>query len=323
VLPAGSAARQVADALRSQFPPTPAAPAQIVVEAPASASSRLQSYAQAVAAVPNVTSVTTPRPVGNATWELDAVISGSTTSQQAQDAVAGIRSVPAAYPRYVTGATAIYADRQSTLASHLPLAVTIVVLVTLAVLFAMTGSIVLPLKAILMNALTISAAFGILVWIFQDGRFQGLLGYTGQGALDSTQPILLFATAFGLSTDYGVFLLSTIKEGRDRGLPTRDAVALGLQRTGRIVTSAALLLVVAVGAFGVSSLIFIKEYGIGTAAAIAIDAVVVRALLVPSLMALLGDWNWWAPRPLRWLHRRLGLSRLDSDATSAEERSVA
>jgi RND superfamily putative drug exporter len=167
--------------------------------------------------------------------------------------------------------------------------------------------VILPLKAVLMNALTLSAAFGILVLVFQDGRLEGLLDYTSQGALESTQPIVLFAIAFGLSTDYGVFLLSRIKEARDAGASDEEAVALGLQRTGRIVTAAALLFCVAIGAFATSEIVFIKQVGIGTALAVLIDATIVRALLVPSLMRLLGRWNWWAPRPLRRLHDKLGI----------------
>jgi uncharacterized membrane protein YdfJ with MMPL/SSD domain len=171
----------------------------------------------------------------------------------------------------------------------------------------MTGSVVLPVKAVLMNVLTLSAAFGILVLVFQDGRLEGLLGYTSQGALEATMPVLLFAVAFGLSTDYGVFLLARIKEARDRGASDSEAVAMGLERTGRIVTAAALLFSVAIGAFATSQIIFIKENGVGTALAVLIDASIVRALLVPSLMELLGKWNWWSPRLLRRLHARVGL----------------
>jgi RND superfamily putative drug exporter len=156
--------------------------------------------------------------------------------------------------------------------------------------------------------LGLSAVFGILVLIFQDGRLEGLLGYTSQGALEATQPLLLFALAFGLSTDYGVFLLSRIKEARDGGASDSEAVAIGLERTGRIVTAAALLFSVAIGAFVTSEIVFIKELGLGTALAVLIDASIVRALLVPSLMELLGKWNWWAPRPLRRLYARVGLS---------------
>jgi RND superfamily putative drug exporter len=186
-------------------------------------------------------------------------------------------------------------------------AITIVTIATIVLLFLMTGSLLLPIKAVVMNLLTLSAAFGVLVLIFQDGRFQDVLQYTSQGALESTQPVLLFAIVFGLSTDYGVFLLTRIKEAHDAGVPNTEAVATGLQRTGRIITAAALLFCVAIGAFATSQIIFIKELGIGIAAGVLVDATIVRAFLVPSLMALLGRWNWWAPRPLRRLYSRAGL----------------
>jgi RND superfamily putative drug exporter len=172
----------------------------------------------------------------------------------------------------------------------------------------LTGSVILPVKALVMNLLTVSAAFGVLVLIFQDGRLEGLLDYTSRGALDSTQPLVLLAIVFGLSTDYGVFLLTRIKEARDTGAPSDEAVSAGLERTGRIVTAAALLFTVAIGAFATSEIVFIKQVGIGTAAAVLIDATIIRALLVPSLMKLFGERNWWAPRPLRRLHERLRLA---------------
>ena len=183
----------------------------------------------------------------------------------------------------------------------------VVIAATVILLFLMTGSVVLPVKAVLMNALGLSAVFGILVLIFQDGNLQGLLSYQSTGALDATQPILLFVIGFGLATDYGVFLLSRIKEAHDAGMPNSQAVAVGLERTGRIVTAAALLFAVAIGAFATSPIVFIKELGIGAALAVLIDASIIRALLVPSLMELLGPWNWWAPKPLRRLHARIGL----------------
>ena len=167
-----------------------------------------------------------------------------------------------------------------------------------SLLFFVTRSFVLPVKAVVMNVLGLLAAFGILVFVFQDGRLEGLLGYQSQGALELTQPVLLAAIAFGLATDYGVFLLSRIREAHDDGLGNREAVALGLERTGRVITAAALLFCVAVGAFATSDVLIVKEVGLGIALAVAIDASLVRALLVPSLMALLGDWNWWAPRRL-------------------------
>ena len=230
-------------------------------------------------------------------------------SDRSKEIVKRIRDLPTGSASVqVTGFTAHFIDLQSSLVNHLPAALAVVALATFVVLFLFTGSVILPLKALLMNVLSLSAVFGILVLIFQDGRFEGLLGYTSQGALESTQPLLLFAVAFGLSTDYGVFLLSRIKEARDGGASDSEAVAIGLERTGRIVTAAALLFSIAIGAFVTSEIIFIKELGLGTALAVLIDASIVRALLVPSLMQLLGKWNWWAPRPLRRLHQRIGLS---------------
>lgn len=175
------------------------------------------------------------------------------------------------------------------------------------VLLLMTGSLVLPLKAVLMNLLTLAATFGILVFVFQWGHGAGLFGTEAQNALDATQPVLLFAMVFGLSTDYGVFLLARIKEARDAGVGEAESVAQGLGRTGRVVTAAAVLFCVALGALATSEIVFIKQLGLGTALGVLLDATIVRALLVPSLMRLLGQWNWWAPAPLRWLYERFGL----------------
>ena len=218
-----------------------------------------------------------------------------------------IRGLDAPFPVQVGGETAAFLDQQTAIGDSLPLALAILCTTTLVLLFLMTGSVVLPVKALIMNLLTLSAAFGLLVLIFQDGRLEGLLAFDSQGALEATQPVLLFCAAFGLSTDYGVFLLTRIKEARDAGLGERESVAVGLERTGRIVTYAALLFCIAIGAFATSQIVFIKEVGVGTALAVLIDAFLVRALLVPSLMALLGRWNWWAPRPLARLHARFGL----------------
>jgi RND superfamily putative drug exporter len=191
---------------------------------------------------------------------------------------------------------------------HLPIAAAIIIVSTLLVLFLMTGSVVLPLKQLLLNVLNLAAVFGILVWIFQDGNLEGLLDFESQGNIEQTIPILLFAVSFGLSTDYGVFLFSRIKEARDEGATDGDAVAIGLERTGRIITSAALLFAIAIGAFATSQIIFIKLNGVGGALSVLIDATIIRALLVPSLMALLGQWNWWSPRWLRRIYWRFGLS---------------
>jgi uncharacterized membrane protein YdfJ with MMPL/SSD domain len=186
--------------------------------------------------------------------------------------------------------------------------VAVVAAVTIAVLFAMTGSVVLPLVQVALNAAGFAAVLGVLVLVFQDGRLEDLLGFTSSGGLESTQLLLLFATVFGLSTDYGVFLLARIKEARDRGHGDATAVAVGVERTGRIVTAAALLFAVAFGAFVTSQIVVLKVLGLGSALAVLLDATVVRALLVPSLLHLLGRRAWWAPSPLRRLHARVRLS---------------
>ena len=184
------------------------------------------------------------------------------------------------------------------------------IVATLIVLFLMTGSVILPVKQLLMNALNLSAVFGILVLVFQDGRLEGLLDYRSQGALEQTMPILLFAVVFGLSTDYGVFLLSRIKEAHDPGASDSEAVAIGLERTGRIVTAAALLFAIAIGAFATSQIIFIKENGVGTALAVLIDASHHPGPAGPVADGAARRWNWWAPKPLRRLHYRFGLSEV-------------
>jgi len=176
---------------------------------------------------------------------------------------------------------------------------------TLLLLWLMTGSVVLALKALAMNALTLGVATGVLVLVFQDGRFQSLLGYDGQGGIEQANFLVLAAIAFALSTDYGVFLLGRIKEAHDDGLADREAIVTGIGSTGRLVSVAAILLAVALGAFATSQIVFIKEIGVGAVVAVLVDAFVVRALLVPSLMALLGRWNWWSPAFLRRLHTRV------------------
>jgi RND superfamily putative drug exporter len=302
VLPESASARQVDDVLRAEFPPYRDTPVTLAVEGGAGEAGRV---AQAAAEVPGAAAVREPRELRGGVFAIDVISRAPPLDDRSQELVRDLRALDGG--ALVTGSTAGYLDLQDSLGDHLPLVLAIVVLVTIAVLFVMTGSVILPIKQILMNALGLSAVFGILVLIFQDGRFEGLLGYTSQGGLESTQPLLLFAVVFGLSTDYGVFLLSRIKEARDAGHSDSESVALGLERTGRIVTAAALLFSIAIGAFVTSQIIFIKELGLGTAFAVLIDATIIRALLVPALMQLLGRWNWWAPAPLARLHARIGL----------------
>lgn len=306
-LPANNDARQVYQTLQRDFGWPQGAVLNVVVEAPSSASADVKTFADSLKSLSGVIQVTPPQPISSDTWKFDVQTNSGNFDPAAQTLVQDVRLKPAPFTFLVGGQPAVFADLQASLASRLPLAITIVAFATIVLLFLMTGSLLLPIKAVVMNLLTLSAAFGVLVLIFQDGRLQDLLQYTTQGALESTQPVLLFAIVFGLSTDYGVFLLTRIKEAHDAGVPNTEAVATGLQRTGRIITAAALLFCVAIGAFATSQIIFIKELGIGIAAGVLVDATIVRAFLVPSLMALLGQWNWWAPRPLRWLYGRARL----------------
>ncbi len=304
VLPPEQSARAVDDALQAEFPPSETAPVYVVLAR--GEAGQVNAYARRLGELGGQAAPPRVQPAGDG-FRVDLLARGQPLSGDAKALVEEVRDVPAPGPARVGGQTAAFLDQQTSLGATLPLALVILATTTLVILFLMTGSVILPIKALVMNLLTLSAAFGLLVLIFQDGRFEGLLSFTSQGALESSQPVLLFAVAFGLSTDYGVFLLTRIKELHDQGVPNDEAVALGLQRTGRIVTFAALLFVIAIGAFATSQIIFIQQLGVGTALAVLIDATIVRALLVPSLMKLLGEWNWWAPRPLARLHARIGL----------------
>jgi RND superfamily putative drug exporter len=307
VLPRDHSARVVDDALQTEFPPNRATPVYVAARGDAGDKAAVERYARRLGQVPGVVGEPRVQPA-RGVYRIDMVARGRPLGEAAKETVRDVRAVAAPVPVRVGGITAAFLDQQKALSDSLPIALAILTTTTLVILFLMTGSVVLPIKALVMNLLTLSAAFGLLVLIFQDGHLEGLLGFTSQGALESSQPVLLFAVAFGLSTDYGVFLLTRIKEAHDAGASNEEAVALGLERTGRIVTFAALLFVIAIGAFATSQIIFIKQLGVGTALAVLIDATIVRAVLVPSLMRLLGDRNWWAPRPLARLHRRIGLS---------------
>ena len=307
VLPTSASARQTYDTVSEQFPPYHETPIWIDLEGggPKAAA----AFSREVRGVEGISEVAPPQRLAPGVTVLQATSAHPFASDASQEAVKAIRNLPepAGATILVSGATADFVDFQSSLGEHLPYALAIIVLATLVILFLMTGSVVLPVKSLLMNFLNLSAVFGLLVLIFQDGRLEGFLDYTSPGAIEQTMPILLFAVAFGLSTDYAVFLLSRIKEARDNGASDSESVAIGLERTGRIVTAAALLFAVAMFAFATSKIIFIKENGVGTALAVLIDATIIRALLVPSLMELLGKWNWWAPAPLRRLHERWGI----------------
>jgi RND superfamily putative drug exporter len=308
VLPESASARQAYDTVSERFPPYHETPIWIDVEGGGPrAATQLTGEVEKVA---GVAEVLPPQRLDGGVTALQAISANPFASEASKETVKTIRDLPepAGTSVLVGGASADFVDFQASLSSHLPYALAIVIVSTLVILFLMTGSVVLPIKSLIMNFLNLSAVFGALVLIFQDGRLEGFLDYTSPGAIEQTMPILMFAVAFGLSTDYAVFLLSRIKEARDNGASDSESVAMGLERTGRIVTAAALLFAVAMAAFATSQIIFIKENGVGVALAVLIDASIIRALLVPALMELLGKWNWWAPRPLRRLHERWGIS---------------
>ncbi|HET6570941.1 MAG TPA: MMPL family transporter [Solirubrobacterales bacterium] len=308
VLPGDASARQAYDVVTDEFPPYREAPVWVSVKGGSRA--QVGRVAAEVRHTPGIAAVQPPRRLRGGVTAIQAISAHPFTSEASQTTVERVREIAAPHGTTVLvgGATADFVDFQASLARHLPIAFAIIVVATLIILFLMTGSAILPIKSLIMNVLNLSAVFGLLVLIFQDGRLEGLLDYTSTGGIEQTMPILLFAVAFGLSTDYAVFLLSRIKEARDGGASDSESVAIGLERTGRIVTAAALLFAVAIGAFATSQIIFIKQNGVGTALAVLIDASIIRALLVPSLMQLLGKWNWWAPAPLRRLHARYGIS---------------
>jgi RND superfamily putative drug exporter len=306
VLPTTASARQVNDALNTDFPPNRTSPLEVVVGRPAN-SAQVKALAARISRLADVSAVAPVEPAGADSALLAVAPVHGPLTAATERLVKNVRAIREPFYVGVAGETASFVDLEHSLTVHLPAVLAIVVCATLIILFLMTGSVILPVKAVLMNFLTLSAMLGILVLIFQDGNLQSVLSFRSEGALDATQPIFLFAVGFGLATDYGVFLLSRIKEAHDAGVPNSEAVAVGLERTGRIVTAAALLFAVAIGAFATSQIVFIKELGLGAALAVLIDASIIRALLVPSLMELLGGINWWAPGPLRRLHRRIGL----------------
>jgi RND superfamily putative drug exporter len=314
VLPASAQPRQVAETITRDFAVNGAQTVTLVVHAGPAGSTpggssvgALVGRAQAVAAG-QAGLVGPPRYLGRDTWDAELVPHGSVGSAANQRLVHNLRALASPPTLLVGGGTAWFIDQKAAIAAHTPLTLAILVLVTGGFLFVMTGSLVIPVLALLMNLLTVAVGAGLLVLVFQDGRFlSSLLGFTPIGGLEESNLVLLFIIAFALSTDYGVFLFARIKEAHDDGLAARDAVAYGLERTGRLVTAAALLFCVAIGAFVTSDIFFIKELGFGAALAVAIDATFVRALLVPALMGRLGERAWWAPRPLRRLHARIGL----------------
>ena len=259
---------------------------------------------------------------GDAGW-MSVVPSIQMASPEGEHLVSEIRSIDSEDEILVGGQTAELIDTRASISERLPLALGIIAVLTGILLFLLSGSLLVPIKALVLNLLSLTATFGAMVWIFQDGHLSGLLDFTATGAIDTSTPILMFCIAFGLSMDYEVFLLSRIKEEHDRTGDNDHAVALGLERTGRIVTAAALLLSVSFLAFGTSGVSFIKMFGIGLAIAVLMDAFVIRGFLVPAFMKLAGDANWWAPAPLRRFHARFGIAEAEEHDVRSEPVATA
>lgn len=306
-IPKDQSARVVADAQERDFGGAGRTPVVAVVDAPSTAGAQVAELTGRIGRIDGVRRAQA-RDLGRGTWTVSASVAGDPAGPRAVEVVREIRALEGLVPARVTGPAAAFEDQQDAIARSLLPAGLVLAALTFGVLWLMTGSILLPIKAIAMNVLTVGAALSPLVLIYQDGRLEGLLGYTSSGGVEPTDFLVTAALIFALSTDYGVFLLGRIKEAHDEGLPTREAVAAGVASTGRVVTAAAILMAVAIGAFSTSSISFIQQIGIATAAGVLIDAFVVRTFLVPSLMGLMGRWNWWSPRPLRRLHAHVGLS---------------
>ena len=308
-LPRSSPSRQLFEAVDGRFPGGGTDPVTVVVES-APGNPLVADYLRRVEGLPGVARVE-PRPGTPPTITvLDVIPEGASEGSVATRLVERIRDLERPVAAGVTGPAAFLVDYRDSLTSRLPYALGLIGLATFALLFLMTGSVVVPVKAIVMNVLSLGASFGALVWVFQEGHLSGLLGFDAPGMVDITVPVLIFVFAFGLSMDYEVFLLSRIKEAWDQTGDNDLAVALGLQRTGRIVTSAAALIVVVFLGFAAGELLTIKEVGVGMAIAVLLDATVVRMLLVPATMKLMGRWNWWAPPALRRFHDRHGLAEV-------------
>jgi putative drug exporter of the RND superfamily len=331
VLPQSAQAHQVGDSLRTQFSSNAISTITAVTTDLSSAPNAIGDYASTLSRVPNVTAVTSAAgtfsagravaPPGAAsmtkgdTTYLDIHSNTDPQADSGRALLAAVEDVPAPWDVRYTGQTAINNDSLAALGSAMPYAIGLIALATFIVLFLFTGSIVLPLKALVLNTLSLSATFGAMVWVFQEGHFGWLFpDLTTTGYLVPTMPPLMFCLAFGLSMDYEVFLLSRIREAwlesPQTSADNAHAVALGLGRTGRIVTAAAVLMAIVFAAIAGSRVSFMMLFGTGLTIAVLVDATIVRGILVPAFMRLAGRWNWWAPRPLAKLHARFGLAEL-------------
>ena len=305
LLPVSSPQRQFFTDLEDRFPDATSPAVTVVADAPVE---DVAEWAEEIARLDDVASVEEPEERGDLVVLGVRVESGDPLGQDAQDLVGELRAEEPGFETWVTGQAAGLLDFTADLRERAPYAVGAVILATFVLLFLMTGSVLIPLKALVMNVVSLGASLGVLVWVFQQGHLEELLGFTSTGGIEAFVPALTLAFGFGLAMDYEVFLLSRVVEQRHRGAPNDEAVERGLQRSGRIITSAALIIVIVFSGFVAGQLLVIKEVGVALAVAVLIDATLVRMLLVPATMTLLGEWNWWAPRPLRRLHGRLGLT---------------
>jgi trehalose monomycolate/heme transporter len=312
MLPSGTQSRVVADELAADFPGGNVSPIRVLISGADAGTAK--AFEQRIASVPGITAVSvTAQNTGNTLFAAD--FAGDASAPAAQHLVTDIRALapPAGSTVMVGGTSAGVVDQLASLGARLPWMLLMVGVITFLILAVGFGSVLVPIKAIVMNLLSISAAFGAVTWIFQDGHLSGPLGFTGTGYVEASQPVLMLAILFGLSMDYEVFLVSRIRERWDDLGDNRAAVASGVQRTGRIITTAALLLCIVVGAFTSSGITFLKMIGVGMVVALLIDATLVRLLLVPATMRLLGRFNWWAPRFLQTLYGRYGFREEDGE----------
>ena len=323
-LPRSSEVRATALALMDRFPARGTDPV-VVVASIDQKDPAFTTWLTEVAAIDKVagTSLRPGTPDGLSVVEV--VPEGTSQGDAATGVVRTLRANPPSFDTQIGGPAAELIDVKARLGDRLPYAALLICLATLILLFLMTGSLIVPIKAVVMNVLSLSASFGALAWIFQEGHLAGVLGFDSVGALDLWMPILILIFAFGLSMDYEVFLLSRIKEIHDHTGDNDLAVAVGLQRSGRIITSAAALIVVVFAGFAAGEVLAIKQLGVGLAIAVIVDATLVRTLLVPATMKLLGERNWWAPAPMRRFYERYGLHEPPSemDTMPGQSTSVA
>jgi RND superfamily putative drug exporter len=304
LLPRSSPERQFWDGLASGYPAFGGADVRVVTQ---SSLPQARAYAAQLPAVPGA-KVTKVEALDATHAVVDVDVPGEGQSDAAHAQVDRLRADRPDFPTFVTGQASAVKDFTDSLWQRAPIAFGMVALATLVLLFLMTGSVVIPVKALLLNVVSLGASLGVIAWVFQDGHLEGLLRFDSVGAVEATIPLLVLAFGFGLSMDYEVFLLSRIVELHERGVANDDAVVMGLQRSGRIITSAALLVVIVFSGFAAGQLLVIKQTGVGLATAVFLDATLVRMLLVPATMTLLGDWNWWAPTSLRRWHARFGIT---------------